>query len=81
MADYGNRNTRLTASQYAWSATFTRGPLRYGANPSHDCSGTYDTQPSATVRDLLAGITAWYAQSYRVPVEDVVLVSYSLREK
>ena len=81
MADYGNRNTRLTASQYAWSATLTRGPLRHGSNPSHDCSGSYDTQPNATVGDLLDGIATWYAKTYGVPLNDVVLVGYSLREK
>jgi hypothetical protein len=80
MADYGNRNTRLTASRYAWSATLTRGPLRLGSNPSHDCSGTYTAQPNATVGDLLNGITTWYAQTYNVPVKDVVLVRHSLRE-
>lgn len=81
MPDYSNQNTRLTAARYAWSATLTRGPLTHGNNPSHDCTGTYTAQPNATVRDVLAGIKAWYAKSYAVPIESVVLVRYSLREK
>lgn len=81
MADYSNPNTQLTASRYAWDVTFTRGPLRHGKNPSQDCTGTYTTQPGATVGSLLAGLTAWYAQSNGIPVADVTLVRYSLREK
>lgn len=81
MADYSNPTTRLTASRYAWDVTFTRGPLRNGNNPSQDCTGTYDTQPGATVGSLLAGLTAWYAKSNDIPVADVTLVRYSLREK
>lgn len=79
--DYSNNTTRLTASSYAWSATFTRGPLRYGNNPSNDCTGTYTTQPGATVGSLLAELTAWYAQSNGIPATDVVLIRYALREK
>jgi hypothetical protein len=81
MADYSNPTTPLTASGYAWTATLTRGPLKHGSNASHDCTGSYRTQPGATVRDVLAGITTWYAQEYNVPRESVVLVRYSLREK
>lgn len=81
MADYSNPNTRLTASRYAWNVTFTRGPVRYGNNPAQDCAGSYDTQPNATVGSLLAGLTAWYAQTNGIPVADVTVVRYSLREK
>lgn len=80
-ADFSNPATLLTASQYAWSATLARGPLRSGANDSHDCTGSYTPPPGATVGDLLAGIRTWYADTYRVPVADVVLVRLSLREK
>lgn len=81
MADYSNPNTPLTARRYAWDATFVRGPLRYGSNPSQDCSGSYDTQPGATVGSLLAGLTNWYAQSNSIPAAEVTIVRYSLREK
>ena len=81
MADYSDPNTPLTAAGYAWSATLARGPLQRGANDSHDCTGSYTTQPGATVGDLRAGITGWYAQTYGVPVEAVVIVRLSLREK
>ncbi|MGZ0231127.1 hypothetical protein [Streptomyces sp. CPS1] len=81
MADYSNPNTHLTAPAYAWSATLTRGPLKYGNNPSQDCTGSYTTQPGATVGTLLDGIKTWYSQQYNIPLQDVVLVRYSLREK
>lgn len=81
MPDYSDLTTPLTASQYAWSATLTRGPVQHGSNPSHDCTGSYTTQPDATVGTLLTGIKTWYARKYDVPVEVVVLVRYSLREK
>lgn len=80
MADYSNPITRLTASRYAWDVTFTRGPLRTGNNPSQDCTGSYDTQPGATVGSLLAGLTAWYAQSNGISAADVTIVRYTLRE-
>ncbi len=81
MADYSNPNTPLTASRYAWNVTFTRGPLRHGRNPSQDCTGSYDTQPGATVGSLLAGLTAWYAKTNGISAADVTIVRYSLREK
>lgn len=81
MTDYSSPSTPLTAARYAWAVTFTRGQLRSGKNPSQDCTGTYTTQPGATVGSLLAGLTAWYAQSNGIPAADVTLVRYSLREK
>ena len=76
MADYSNPNTPLTASRYAWDATF-----RYGTLTNQRIEGSYDTQPGATVGSLLAGLTNWYAQSNGIPVANVTLTSYSLREK
>ncbi|QLJ01528.1 hypothetical protein HZZ00_11150 [Streptomyces sp. NEAU-sy36] len=81
MTDYSNPNTRLTAPAYAWSVTLTRGPLKNGINPSRDCTGSYAAQPGDTVGTLLDGIKTWYSRQYNVPLQDVVLVRYSLREK
>ncbi|MGW2861921.1 hypothetical protein [Streptomyces sp. NPDC001205] len=81
MADYSNPNAPLTADSYAWSATLTNGPLKHGANPSKDRTGIYTPPPGATVGRLLDGIRAIHAQECGVPVDDVVLVRYSLREK
>jgi hypothetical protein len=81
MPNYNNPNTKLTAGAYKWSATLTSKPLRAGSNRSLDRSGSYTTQPGATVGDLLNGITALHAQECGVPLKDVVLVRYSLREK
>lgn len=81
MADYSNPTTRLTASRYAYSVTLTRGPVRSGANHSHDTTGTYTVQRNDTVADFLAKISAWYSQTYDVPRNNVVVVRYSLREK
>lgn len=81
MADYSNPNTPLTARQYAWSATLTQGPLRHGANPAKDRTGSYTPPPGATVKTLLDGIRTLHAQECGIPVGDVVLVCYSLREK
>ncbi|MDI5964845.1 hypothetical protein [Streptantibioticus silvisoli] len=81
MPDYSNPATPLTAHKYGWSITIGRGPLRYGNNPTQDCTGAYTTQPGATVGSLLAGITTWYARENSIPIDDLVLVRYSLREK
>ncbi|MFI9598910.1 hypothetical protein ACIHCX_03345 [Streptomyces sp. NPDC052043] len=81
MADYSNPNTPLTASRYAWDATFKRGPAHRGRFESQRIEGSYDTQPGATVGSLLAGLTNWYAQTNGIPVADVTILSYSLREK
>ncbi|HET6633995.1 MAG TPA: hypothetical protein VFH77_03100 [Streptomyces sp.] len=81
MPNYNNQNTRLTASDYAWDVTFVIGKLRTGNNPSQDCSGSYTTQPGATVGSLLNGLATWYAQNNGVRTKDVTIVRYSLREK
>lgn len=81
MADYSNPTTPLTASRYAWSATLTCGPLHNGSNPAKDRTGSYTPPPGATVGTLLDGIRALHAQDCGIPVEDVVLVRCSLREK
>jgi hypothetical protein len=84
MADYSNPTTPLTASRYAWDVTF-RGPTSHGTATTQRIEGSYDTQPGATVGSLLAGLTNLYAQNYAqsngIPAADVVIVSYSLREK
>ena len=81
MADYNNQNTRLTAPRYAWSATIAHRPLNIGRNPSKDCTGTYTTQPDATVADVLNGITAWYSRTHQVPADNVAIIRYSLKPK
>lgn len=81
MPDYSNPDTRLTARRYAYEATFIRGPVRYGLNNSQDVIGTCDTKPGATVGHLLSGLKSWYAKSNGIPVADVTIVRYSLREK
>jgi hypothetical protein len=81
MPCYSDKTTRLTAAQYSWSITVTSGPLHHGSNPAQDCTGTYTTQPGATVGTLLTGLTQWYAQTNGVPTRDVTIVRYSLREK
>jgi hypothetical protein len=81
MPDYSNPATRLTARQYAWSATLSNGPLRTGNNTTKDRSGKYDPPPGATVGTLLEGIRVLHARECGVPLKDVVLVRYSLREK
>lgn len=81
MPDYSNHLTPLTAAQYAYTATLARGPLSYGSNPSKDVTGTYTTQPGDTVGSFINKAKAWYAHTYNVPAADVVLFSYSLREK
>jgi hypothetical protein len=81
MPDYSNLNTPLTANRYAWSATLTCGPLRNGANPAKDRTGSYSPPPGATVETLLDGIRTVHARECGVPVADVTLVRFSLREK
>jgi hypothetical protein len=80
MPTYSDTKTKLTARKYKWSATLTSKPLRAGSNPSLDRSGSCTPQPGATVEDLLNGIIALHARECGVPLEDVVLVRYSLRE-
>jgi hypothetical protein len=81
MADYSNPNTRLTARSYAWSATLTCGPVHYGSNAAKDRTGSYTPPPGATVGTLLEGIRDLHARECGMPVADVFLVRYSLREK
>ncbi|MYR84070.1 hypothetical protein GTY41_03705 [Streptomyces sp. SID685] len=81
MTDYSNPTTKLTARAYAYSVTLTRGPLKHGNNPSQDSTGSYSPPPGATVGTFLDGIKTWYSRQYSVPLQDVVLVRYSLREK
>lgn len=81
MTDYSNPDTPLTARRYAWEATIVRGPVRYGNNPSQDCTGTCTPRPGATVGSLLEWIKSWYAERNGIPVSDVTIVRHSLREK
>ena len=81
MPDYSNQSTPLTANKYAWSVTLTLGPARPGSNPAKDRTGSYTPPPGATVGTLLDGIRNLHAQECGVPVQDVVLVRYSLKEK
>ncbi|MFM9703615.1 hypothetical protein [Streptomyces galilaeus] len=81
MSDYSNPNTRLTARSYAWSATLTCSPVKRGANGAQDRTGSYSPPPGATVATLLDGIRTLHAQENSIPIQNVVLVRYSLREK
>lgn len=81
MADYTNPKTRLTASKYAWSVTLSNGPLKNGKNPATDRTGVYTPPPGATVGTLLDGLRTLHARECGIPVSDVVIVRYSLREK
>ncbi|MEU4154769.1 hypothetical protein [Streptomyces antimycoticus] len=81
MPDYSNPNTKLTGSRYVWSATLTSRPLRSGSNPAQDRTGNYSPPPGATVGTLLDGIRTLHARENSIPVESVVLVRYTLREK
>lgn len=81
MPNYTNPNTPLTASRYAWSVTLTIGPLKCGSNPAQDRTGKYTPPPGATVNTLLQGVRALHAQERGVPVGDVTIVRYSLREQ
>ncbi|MEV8398842.1 hypothetical protein [Streptomyces niveus] len=81
MPDYRNQNTRLTAKKYAWSVTLMIGPATPGSHPAKDRTGSYTPPPGATVGTLLDGLRTLHAQECGVPVKDVVLVRYSLREK
>ncbi|MGA4864123.1 hypothetical protein ACPB9J_15900 [Streptomyces lavendulocolor] len=81
MADYSNPNTPLTARAYQWSVTLSNGPLRNGKNATTDRTGSYNPPAGATVGTLLDGLRALHARETGVPVGDVVLVRYSLREK
>ncbi|MCQ8831783.1 hypothetical protein [Streptomyces malaysiensis] len=81
MPDYSNPDTPLTGRRCDWQATIVRGPVRYGMNPSQECAGTCTPRPGATVGSLLAWIKSWYAEHNGIPVSDVTIMRYSLREK
>ena len=79
-ADYSNPDTPLSASQYAWSATAAR-PPQNGAVETQQIDGSYTPPPGATVGILRDGLRRMFAEKWGVPVSDVTIVSYSLREK
>lgn len=78
--DYGNPDTPLAASQYAWSATAAR-PPQNGTVTTQRIDGSYTPPPGATVGVLRDGLQRMFAKKWGVPVSDVTLISYSLREK
>lgn len=82
MPDYSNPFTPLTARSYAWSATLTCGPARPGASvPAKDRTGSYTPPPGATVGRLREGVIDMHARECGIPVTDVVVVRFELREK
>ena len=81
MADYSNPNTPLPANKkYAWSVTAARS-AQHGAFLSQQIDGSYTPPPGATVAVLLDGFRHMFAEKWGVPVSDVTLSNYSLREK
>lgn len=79
--DFSNPTTPIPEGEYAWSATLTLGPAQPGSNPAKDRTGSYTPPPGATVGQLLDGLRTLHAQECGIPVEDVVLVRYSLNKK
>ncbi|MFI5992471.1 hypothetical protein ACIBAC_11540 [Streptomyces sp. NPDC051362] len=80
MPDYSNPSTPLTARNYAWSATAAR-PPRNGAVETQKIDGSYSPPPGATVGTLRDGLRHTFAAQWGVPVSDVTIVSYTIREK
>lgn len=78
--DFSNPNTPLSGD-YAWSATLTVGPAKTGLVPAKDRTGSYTPPPGATVGQLLDGLRTLHAKECGIPIEDVVLVRYSLIKK
>ncbi|MFI5649937.1 hypothetical protein ACIA71_01790 [Streptomyces anulatus] len=79
--DFSNPATPIPEGEYAWSATLTLGPAKAGSNPAKDRTGSYTPPPGATVGQLLEGLRTLHAQECGIPIEDVVLVRYSLSKK
>lgn len=79
--DFSNPTTPIPEGEYAWSATLTLGPTKTGSNPAKDRTGSYTPPPGATVGQLLEGLRTLHAQECGIPIEDVVLVRYSLNKK
>ena len=79
--DFNDPTTPLPEGEYAWSATLTLGPAKAGSNPAKDRTGSYTPPPGATVGQLLDGLRNIHAKECGIPVDDVVLVRYSLRKK
>ena len=70
---------RLNINRRSWSITL--GPAKAGSNPAKDRTGSYTPPPGATVGQLLDGLRNIHAKECGIPVDDVVLVRYSLRKK
>ncbi|WP_328903270.1 hypothetical protein OHR86_28115 [Streptomyces sp. NBC_00441] len=79
--DFSNPNTPLSGGDYAWSATLTVGPAKPGLVAAKDRTGSYTPPPGATVGQLLDGLCTLHAKECGIPIEDVVLVRYSLIKK
>ncbi|MGH3584866.1 MAG: hypothetical protein ACRDQ0_00950 [Pseudonocardia sp.] len=79
--DFSNPDTPIPDGEYAWSATLTLGPAKPGSNPAKDRTGSYTPPPGATVGQLLNGLRTLHAKECGIPIEDVVLVRYSLNKK
>lgn len=79
--DFSDPTTPIPTGEYAWSATLTLGPAKAGSVPAKDRTGSYTPPPGATVGQLLDGLRRLHAKECGIPIEDVVLVRYSLREK
>ncbi|MFD7705657.1 hypothetical protein [Streptomyces sp. NPDC059786] len=80
MPDYSNPNTRLTGGQYAYSAVL-KDNSQQGGGRSHNVKGVYPAQPDYTVLVFCSDIRSQYAVQHNVPIQDVILERYSLREK
>ncbi|MFG3127385.1 hypothetical protein ACGFZU_06745 [Streptomyces tendae] len=80
MPDYANPNTPLTARAYECSVTASRsaGP---GKILTQQIDGSYTPPRKVTVRTFLDGWRMEFAKLWGVPVSEVTIVSYSIREK
>ncbi|MFE7398830.1 hypothetical protein [Streptomyces sp. NPDC057557] len=79
--DFSDPTTPIPDGEYAWSATLTLGPAKVGSVPAKDRTGSYTPPPGATVGQLLEGLRTLHARECGIPIEDVVLVRYSLNKK
>ncbi|CAL9367793.1 hypothetical protein [Streptomyces sp. enrichment culture] len=80
MPDYANPSTPLTARAYKCSVTGAR-PAGPGKTLTQKIDGSYTPQPNATVQTLLDAWRQEFAKLWGVPVSEVTIASYSIREK
>ncbi|MCM8552288.1 hypothetical protein [Streptomyces sp. STCH 565 A] len=80
MPDYTKPNTPLTARAYECSVTAARwaGP---GKTLTQQIDGSYTPQPKATVQTFLNDWRQEFANRRGVPVTQVSIASYTIREK